>query len=81
MPNLLLKNSTYLIIASLEISRRLITDERILEFAYSLRKGKTHKPSKVAAAENFFSSVYVIDITCFDEYFIFHVITGQHCFL
>ena len=29
----------------------------------------THKPSKAAAVKKFFSSVYVIDATCFDECF------------
>ena len=28
-----------------------------------------------------FSSVYIIDKTCFDECFLFHVITGRHYFL
>ena len=28
----------------------------------------------------FFCGVHVIDITCFDEYFIFHVITEKYCF-
>ena len=29
---------------------------------------------------NFSSSVHVIDTTCFDECFLFHLITGNHCF-
>ena len=41
----------------------------------------THKPSKVAAGKNSFFSVYVIDKTCFDECFLFHVITRGHYFL
>ena len=42
----------------------------------------THKPSKEAAAKNFFSSLYVIDATCFeiDECFLFHVTTGRRYF-
>ena len=32
-----------------------------------------HKPSKVAGTKNFFSSAYVIDATCFDEWFLLHV--------
>ena len=40
----------------------------------------TRKPSKVAAANFFLSSVYCIDATCFDEYFLFHLITGRHYF-
>ena len=39
----------------------------------------THKPSKVAAAESF--SPVLIDATCFDECFLFHVyINGRHNF-
>ena len=38
------------------------------------------KSSKVAAGKNFFSIVYVIDATCFDEYFLFHVIPGKRYF-
>ena len=40
----------------------------------------THKPSKVAAAKNVFSSVHVIDATCFNECFWFHVITWRRYF-
>ena len=36
---------------------------------YSVRIKTTHKPSKEVAAKNFFSSVYVIGATCFDEFF------------
>ena len=43
-------------------------------------KERTHEPSKVAAAKNLFSSVYVIDAACFDECFLFHVKTRNHCF-
>ena len=45
------------------------------------RKERTHKPPKVGATKNFFPDVYVINITFFGEYFLFHVITGRHCFL
>ena len=33
-----------------------------------------HKPLNLAAAKNFFSSMYVIGTTCFNECFLFHVI-------
>ena len=33
------------------------------------------KPLKVAAGKTLFSSVYVIGTTCFDECFLFNVIT------
>ena len=40
----------------------------------------THKPSKAAAAKMVLSSVYVADATCFEECFLFHVITGRRYF-
>ena len=45
------------------------TDQSILQYFYSLWKERTHKPSKETAAKTFFSSVYVIGRTCFDECF------------
>ena len=36
---------------------------------------KPHKPFKLAVAKRSFASVYIIDTTCFDEYFLFHAIT------
>ena len=56
------------------------TDQSPLQFSDSFWKERTHKPLKIAAGKNIFSSVYVIDITCFGECFLFHVITGKHCF-
>ena len=41
----------------------------------------SYKPSKAAAAKNFYPRVYVIGTTCFKERFLFHVITGRHYFL
>ena len=35
----------------------------------------------VATAKNFFLSVYVIGTACFNEWFLFHIITGKHYFL
>ena len=40
----------------------------------------TNKPSKVAAAKQFFSRVYNLDATFFHECFLLHVITGKHYF-
>ena len=50
-------------------------------FFYSILIETTHKPSKVAASKVFFSSVYVIDATCFHESFLFQLITGRYYFL
>ena len=40
----------------------------------------SHKPLKVAAAKKSFPGVYIIDTTCFDKFFLFHVMTGRHYF-
>ena len=50
-------------------------------FPYSVSKEASHKPLKVAATKKSFPSVCTIDTTCFDECFLFHVITGRHYFL
>ena len=39
------------------------------------------KPLKVAAVKKSFPSVYITNTTCFDECFLFHVITERHNFL
>ena len=41
----------------------------------------SYKPLKVVTAKKSFPSVYIIDTTCFDECFLFHLITGRHYFL
>ena len=38
------------------------------------------KPLKAAAEKSFFSNVYVIGTTCFDEWILFYVITRRHYF-
>ena len=35
---------------------------------------------KVASAKTLFFSVYVIGQTCYDDWFLFHVIIARHCF-
>ena len=47
---------SYLLLKPKEESYRL----SILHVFYSVSKGMTHKPSKVVAAKNFFSSVCVL---------------------
>ena len=41
----------------------------------------TQKPTKVIAEKKFFSSGYVVDITCFEECFLFQVINERHYLL
>ena len=47
-------------------------------FLYSLVKEMTDKPSNVTVATNIFFIVYVIGMTCFNECFLFYVITERH---
>ena len=63
------------------ISKKIHTSQVYYKFFYSVWKETTNKPSKVVTSETFFSSVYVIVITCFDKCFLFHMITGRNCFL
>ena len=63
---LLLENSIYLVVSSLEMQRRF-------------KQMKLHT-LKVFYSVQIFSSVYVIDITCFEKCFLFHVTTGRHYF-
>ena len=56
------------------------TDQSILQAFYSASKEASHKPLKVAAANKSFPSMFIIDITCFDECISFHVITGNSIF-
>ena len=49
--------------------RKSNTDQVYHKFFYSFWKETTPKPSKVATAKNFFSSLYVIVTTCFDKMF------------
>ena len=46
----------------------------------SVSKEASHNALKVAAAKKSFPSVFIIDTTCFDEYFLFYVITGNRIF-
>ena len=59
--NLLLINSICLFVSSLEMQRKLIQTKVHYKFLSSVSKETTYKPSKVAAANNFLSSVLVID--------------------
>ena len=52
--------------------------QSIMHFLNSLVKEMTNKPSNVTATANLFFSVYVIGMTCFNECFLFYVITERH---
>ena len=78
--NLPLTSSIYFVFLPLEIQKRLEQTKVYHAFSYFVWKETTHKPLKVAAAKTLFSSVYVIGTTCFNECFLFYVITGRHYF-
>ena len=58
-----------------------------LSFLTLSGKKATHRQSNTASAKNLFSSMDDIEVycgcytTCFDEYFLFHFITGRRFFL
>ena len=78
--NLSLTGSIYLVVLPLEMQKRLKQTKVYHMFFHFVWKEKTHKPLKVAAAKPLFSSECVIGKTCFDECFLFHIITGRYFF-
>ena len=68
----------YLVFSSLE---ELMQTKVYFKLFYSVWKQTSQKPLKVAAATTSFSGVCIIVKTCFDECFLFHIITGRHYFL
>ena len=61
--------------------RRLIQTKIYYKLFYSVSKEASYKPLIVAAAKRLFPSVFIIDTTCFDECFLFSVITEKSIFL
>ena len=78
--NLPLTNSIYFVFLPLEMQKRLKQTKVWHAFSYFIWKKTSHKPLKLAAAKSLFSSVYIIDTTCFNECFSFYVITRRHYF-
>ena len=74
------RNSVYLVFLPLENAKKTQTDQSMLRVSLLCLKKTTHKPIKVAAAKNLFSSRYVFGSTYFDECFLFHMITGKQYF-
>ena len=70
----------YFAFLPLEMQKWLEQTKIYHTFSYFVWKETTHKPLQVPAAKTLFSSVYVIGTTCFDECFLFYVITGRHYF-
>ena len=79
--NLLPIKSIYLVFSSRKRQIRLIQIKVYYKLFYSVWKETSHKPLKVTTAKITFPNMYIIDRTCFDLRFLFHVITGRHYFL
>ena len=79
--NLLPIKSIYLVFSSRKRQIRLIQIKVYYKFFYSVWKETSHKPLKVTTAKITFPNMYIIDRTCFNLRFLFHVITGRHYFL
>ena len=75
--NLPLTSSIYFVFLPLEMQKWLEQTKIYHAFSYFVWN---HTPLQVPAAKPFFSSVYVTGATCFDECFLFYVITGRHYF-
>ena len=72
--NLFPINNIYLIVSYLEI-------QSTLHFFLLCLKRNGSQTVKSTSCEKFSSSAYVTNTTCFDECFLFHVMTGRHYFL
>ena len=79
--NLLPIKSIYLVFSSRKRQIRLIQIKVYYKRFYSVWKETSHKPLKVTTAKITFPNMYIIDRTCFDLRFLFHVINGRHYFL
>ena len=79
--NVLPIKSIYLVFSSRKRQIRLIQIKVYYKLFYSVWKETSHKPLKVTTAKITFPNMYIIDRTCFDLCFLFHVITGRHYFL
>ena len=79
--NVLPIKSIYLVFSSRKRQIRLMQIKVYYKLFYSVWKETSHKPLKVTTAKITFPNMYIIDRTCFDLCFLFHVITGRHYFL
>ena len=73
--------SNFFVFSSREMQRRLMqTTVYTTSFPYWVSKEASHNTLKVAAAKKYLPSVFIIDTTCFDQCFSFHVITANSIF-
>ena len=78
-----MKNSIFLVFSSREMQNRLMESplktKVYYKHFYSVSKEASHTPFK--AAKKSLPNVFIIDTTCFDECFLFYVITGNSIFI
>ena len=60
---------------------RLIQTKVYYKLFYSISKETSQEPLRVVGAKKSFLSVFIIDVTCFKECFLLHVITGNNVFI
>ena len=70
-----------MVFSFLEMQIRLTETNLYYKYLCSVWKEMTSKPLKIAASKIIFFSVYLTGKTCFDECFLFHMITGGHFFI
>ena len=70
----------FLVFPSREMQRRLMQTKVYYKLSLFSLNTSVSQTFKVAAAKTFFPSVFIIDTTCFDECFSFHVITANSIF-
>ena len=78
--NLLRINSIFLVFPSWKMQRRLIQTKLCYKLSLSSLKRSVLQTFKIAAAKKSFTSVFIIDTTCFVECFSCHVITANSIF-
>ena len=69
----------FLVFPSWEMERRPIQTKVYNKLFYPVSK-EASQTFKSRAAKKYFPSVFIIDATCFDECFLFYVITGHSIF-
>ena len=74
-------HSICLVVSSLEMQRRLIQTNVHYKFFTLFQKKNDSQTFKSSSFKKPSLQFYLTDKTCFDECFLFHLITESHCFL
>ena len=78
--NLPLRSSIYFVFLPLEMQKKDSNRPKYTTCFLTLSEKKQPTSLWKWQLQKPFSSVYVIATTCFNECFLFYVITGRHCF-